>query len=124
MGSAVCRRRPTAFRCNGASSRPECRAPNLRRSRQLTSTPAFSATPAARASSNRSSRTIASPSTPAVEPTWPIVRFTRRYLRAWLGSRAIEMDFYDTLSCRIAVMNAGDNLLTDIAALLEVDAVH
>ena len=52
------------------------------------------------------------------------VRFTCRYLRALRGSRAIEINFYDTLARRIAVMNAGDNLLADIAALLEVDAVH
>src|SRR5690242_854962 len=51
-------------------------------------------------------------------------RFTRRDLRALRGRRTIEMEFYYTLSCRIAVMNAGDNLLTDIAALLEIDAVH
>ena len=52
------------------------------------------------------------------------VRFTRRYFRALRRSRAIEMDFHDTLSCRIAVMNAGDNFLADIAALLEIDAVQ
>src|SRR5262245_3872037 len=50
--------------------------------------------------------------------------FTRRDLRALRERRTVEMDLYYTLSCRIAVVNAGDNLLPDIAALLEIDAVH
>src|ERR1019366_6672047 len=37
---------------------------------------------------------------------------------------AIEMDLHDTLARRFAEMHAGDNFLADIAALLEIDAVH
>ncbi len=86
--------------------------------------PAVKGRPAAFASSTRSSRSIASASRPDDEPSVPTASSPSRTGVPGGGGVGRDLDARDALARRPAVLHARDDLLPDVAALVEIDAVQ
>ena len=66
----------------------------------------------------------ASPAAPLTEPSVPIRQTVSLDARAGSGEGAHALDGHDALPRRAAMLHARDDLLPDIASLLEVDAIQ